>query len=56
MIIDHAVADELDLRNARDGLQVRMQDGRLGRPDLVVAVTVALTRRVECLSPIPMLC
>jgi hypothetical protein len=40
VVVEGAVADELDLGNARDRLEVWMQDGLLGRLGLVVAVAV----------------
>jgi hypothetical protein len=50
MVVDGPVADELDLWNAGNGLQVRMEDGFLGPASLVVSMTVALRFRIEMLS------
>lgn len=47
VVVDGAVADELDLRLTRNGFQVGVQDGPLGLAGLVVSVTVALARGVE---------
>ena len=50
VVVDHAIANELHLGNTRNRLQVRVQDGLLGLPRLVVAVAVVLGRRVERLQ------
>ena len=42
MVADGAVANELYLRDAWDGLEVWMKDGLLGGLGLVVAVAVGL--------------
>ena len=42
MVADGAVANELYLRDAWDGLEVWMEDGLLGGLGLVVAVAVGL--------------
>jgi len=40
VIVDGSVADELYLRYARDGLEVWMEDGFLGRLGLVVPMPI----------------
>ena len=50
VIIHDAVTDELDLRYARNGLEVRVEDGFDFLSGLVVAVTIALTGWVKCLK------
>lgn len=50
MVVNYAIADQLNLRLVRNGLQVRVENGRLCFPSLVVAVTISLGRRVKCLE------
>lgn len=50
VVVDCAVADELDLRDAGDGLEVGVEDGFLGAFGFVVAVAVALGGGVESLE------
>ena len=47
VVVDGAVADELDLRDARDRLEVWVEDGLCGGLGLVVAVAVGLGGGVE---------
>lgn len=47
VIVDPAIADQLNLGNSGDRLQIRMQDGFLGGLSLVVAMTVGLGSGVE---------
>lgn len=47
MIVHGPIPDQLDLRLARDRLEIRMQDALLGLSGLVVSMPVALARRVE---------
>jgi hypothetical protein len=47
VVVDGAVADELDLRDARDGLEVWVEDGLVVGLCLVVAVAVGLGGGVE---------
>jgi hypothetical protein len=51
LVISHStVADELDLGYARDGLEIRMKNGRLCGLSLVVAMPIALGLRIESLK------
>ena len=50
MVVDGAVADELNLWDSRDGLEVRVQDGGFRLASLVVSVTVAVCLGVESLE------
>ena len=47
VVVHHAISDELDLRLARDRLQVRMKDRLLRLAGLVVPVSVVLRRWIE---------
>lgn len=47
VVVDGAVADELDLGDARDGLEVGVEDGFGGVAGFVVAVAVVLGGGVE---------
>ena len=47
VIINGAVSDELDLRDARDGLEIGMENRLLGVARLVVSVAIALGLRVK---------
>ena len=50
MIVYHAISNELDLRNARDCLEIGMEDGLLRVACLVVSMTIDVGIRVEGLS------
>lgn len=50
MVVDGSVTDELDLRNARDGFEVWVEDGFLLGAGFVVPVAVALAGWVESLE------
>lgn len=50
VVVHRSIADELHLRDARDGLKVGMENRLLLRTGLVVAVTVALASRVKGLA------
>ena len=50
VVVDHTVADELDLGDTGDGLEIGVENGFLGRLGLVVAVPIRLCIRVECLG------
>ena len=41
MVVDGAIADELHLRNPRNGLEIGMKNGLLGPFCLVVSMAVA---------------
>ena len=47
MIVHHAISNELDLRNARDRLEIGMEDGFLRVACLVVSMTIDVRKRVE---------
>ena len=47
VIVDCAVPDELYLWHPRDGLEVRVKDGLLRFPGLIVSVTVRFGGGVE---------
>lgn len=49
MVVDRAVANELDLWDSGNGLQVRMKDGLLGILSLVVSVSIVLSFGIKCL-------
>ena len=49
VVVYCAVADKLHLWDARDGLQIGVENRLLLGTGLVVAVSVALTLRIECL-------
>lgn len=49
MVVDCTVADELDLRDTWNGLQVRVKDGFFLRACFVIAMSVALTGGIESL-------
>jgi hypothetical protein len=42
VIVNHAIADKLDLWDSGNGLKVRVEDGLLGAFSLVVSVSIAL--------------
>lgn len=50
VVVDCAVADELDLGDARDGFEVGVEDGFLGASGLVVTVAIVLRGRVKGLE------
>lgn len=50
VVVDCAVADELNLWDARNGFQVRVEDGFLSAFGFVVAMAVALGGRVKGLK------
>lgn len=50
VVVDCAVADELDLGDAGDGFEVGVEDGFLSAFGLVVAVAVALRSGVKSLK------
>ena len=49
VVVYGPVADELDLRDSRDGFEIGVEDGFLGAARLVVPVAVAFGLRIECL-------
>jgi hypothetical protein len=49
MVVDGAIANELNLRYTRNGLEIRMKDRLLSAASLVVTVTVAFRLGIECL-------
>jgi hypothetical protein len=50
VVVDDAVPDELNLRDAGYSLEIRVQDRLLGAFGLVVAVAIALGVRIELLD------
>lgn len=52
MVVHNPVANELDLWDSRDGLEIGMQNGFLGTLRLVVAVPIALACGVKCLGEV----
>jgi hypothetical protein len=50
VIVDRAIANELNLRNTRNSLEVRMKDRFLGVTGLVVSVSIALRFGVKGLT------
>lgn len=50
VVVDGSVSDELDLRHARDGFEVWVEDGFLLGAGFVVPVAVALAGWVESLE------
>lgn len=49
MVVDRAVANELDLGYSRDGFQVRMKNRFFLGASLVISMTIALASRIEFL-------
>jgi len=49
VVVYSPVADELDLGDSRNGLEIGVENRFLGAPRLVVPVAVAFGLRIECL-------
>ena len=49
VVIDGAITDKLHLRHARDGYQVRMEDGVCGPLDHIIAMSMRLGHGFKCL-------